>query len=99
MKIHKIIKREIYMAKHLIFGFLLTYILVLILQIIVPYAGGCYIDSLLGRHSAVVLFVAGIGILNFSSMILDFCMTYILTKLNNTFLYKIFNSLFQTIYK
>ena len=40
MKIHKIIKREIYMAKHLIFGFLLTYILVLILQIIVPYAGG-----------------------------------------------------------
>ena len=99
MKIHKIIKREIYMAKHLIFGFLLTYILVLILQIIVPYAGGCYIDSLLGRHPAVVLFVAGIGILNFSSMILDFCMTYILTKLNNTFLYKICNSLFQKIYK
>ena len=87
------------MAKHLIFGFLLTYILVLILQIIVPYAGGCYIDSLLGRHPAVVLFVAGIGILNFSSMILDFCMTYILTKLNNTFLYKICNSLFQKIYK
>lgn len=99
MKIQTIVKKEMYIAKGLLVGFVFTYIAVLGLQILVPYIGGCYIDSLLDEHPAIILFVVGIGVLNFSSMLLDFCMTYILTKLNNTFLYKICNSLFQIIYK
>lgn len=99
MKIQTIVKKEMYMAKGLLTGFIFTYIAVLGLQILVPYIGGCYIDSLLDEHPAIILFVVGIGVLNFSSMLLDFCMTYVLTKLNNTFLYKICNSLFQIIYK
>lgn len=99
MKIQTIIKKEICMAKGLLLAFLLTYIAVLCLQIVVPYIGGCYIDSLLAEQPAIILFVAGIGILNIFSILLEFCMTYILTKLNNTFLYKICNSLFQIIYK
>lgn len=99
MKIQEIIKKEIYMAKGLMIGFLFTYVAILVLQILVPYIGGCYIDSLLDEHPVIILFVIGIGVLNFSSMVLDFCMTYVLTKLNNTFLYKICNSLFQIIYK
>ncbi len=99
MKIQAIVKKEMYMAKGLLAGFLFTYIAVLGLQISVPYIGGCYVDSLLDEHPPIILFVAGIGILNFSSMLLDFCMTYVLTKLNNTFLYKICSSLFQMIYR
>ena len=99
MKIQAIVKKEMYMAKVLLVGFLFIYVAVLGLQILVPYIGGCYIDSLLEEHPAIILFVVGIGILNFSSMLLDFCMTYVLTRLNNTFLYKICNSLFQMIYK
>lgn len=99
MKIQAIVKKEMYMAKVLLVGFLFIYVAVLGLQILVPYIGGCYIDSLLEEHPAIILFVVGIGILNFSSMLLDFCMTYVFTRLNNTFLYKICNSLFQMIYK
>lgn len=99
MKIQEIVKKEMCKAKVLLAGFVLTYAAVLGLQILVPYIGGCYIDSLLDEHPVIILFVAGIGILNFSSMLLDFCMTYVLTRLNNTFLYKICNLLFQMIYK
>ena len=95
----EIVKREIYSAKRMVFCFLAIYVVALGLQVVVPYVGGCYIDSLLEEHPAIVLFVVGIGVLNFFSIILDFCMTYVLTKLNNTFLYKVCNSLFQVIYK
>ncbi len=99
MRMQILIKKEVLKERAMLLGFLVTYIAVLGLQILGPYLGGCYVDSLLDKHPAIVLFVAGIGILNLFSMILDFCMTYILTKLNNTFLYKICNSLFQVIYK
>ena len=73
MKIQAIVKKEMYMAKVLLVGFLFIYVAVLGLQILVPYIGGCYIDSLLEEHPAIILFVVGIGILNFSSMLLDRC--------------------------
>ena len=57
----------------------------MILQLIVPYVSGMYIDSLVDKHSAIILFVVAIAGLNLFSILTEYGMTYVMTKLNNTF--------------
>lgn len=99
MQIQTIVKNEILKSRLYIFFFFITYTGVLVLQIFVPLVSGHYIDALAGKCPGIMLFVTGIAVLNLFSLILEYCMAYIMTKLNNTFLYRICNSMFQTIFR
>lgn len=99
MGIWAVVKNEILKSKLYIFMFFITYTGVLFLQVFVPFVSGHYIDVLAGKHSGIMLFVSGIAVLNLFSLILEYCMAFIMTKLNNTFLYRICNAMFQTIFR
>lgn len=99
MDIKKLLKNEIINLKKPIFAYICITVCTMILQLIVPYVSGIYIDSLVDKHSAIIVFVVAIAFLNIFSIMLEFGMTYFMTKLNNTFLYKLCNKIFQTIYK
>lgn len=99
MDIKKLLKNEIINLKKTIIAYICITVCTMILQLIVPYVSGIYIDSLVDKHSAIMVFVVAIAFLNIFSIMLEFGMTYFMTKLNNTFLYKICNKIFQTIYK
>lgn len=99
MDIKKLLKNEIINLKKTIIAYICITVCTMILQLIVPYVSGIYIDSLVDKHSAIMVFVVAIAFLNIFSIMLEFGMTYFMTKLNNTFLYKLCNKIFQTIYK
>lgn len=99
MDIKKLLKNEIINLKKTIIAYICITVCTMILQLIVPYVSGIYIDSLVVKHSAIMVFVVAIAFLNIFSIMLEFGMTYFMTKLNNTFLYKLCNKIFQTIYK
>lgn len=99
MDIKKLLKNEIINLKKTIIAYICITVCTMILQLIVPYVSGIYIDSLVDKHSAIIVFVVAIAFLNIFSIMLEFGMTYFMTKLNNTFLYKLCNKIFQTIYK
>lgn len=99
MDIKKLLKNEIINLKKTIIAYICITVCTMILQLIVPYVSGIYIDSLVDKHSAIMVFVIAIAFLNIFSIMLEFGMTYFMTKLNNTFLYKLCNKIFQTIYK
>ena len=99
MDIKKLLKNEIINLKKTIIAYICITVCTMILQLIVPYVSGIYIDSLVDKHSAIMVFVVAIAFLNIFSIMLEFGMTYVMTKLNNTFLYKLCNKIFQTIYK
>lgn len=99
MNIRVLLKNEILNLKKSIFAYIVITIATMILQLIVPYVSGMYIDSLVDKHSAIILFVVAIAGLNLFSILTEYGMTYVMTKLNNTFLYRICNKIFQTIYE
>lgn len=99
MSIRVLLKNEILNLKKSIFAYIGITIATMILQLIVPYVSGMYIDSLVDKHSAIMLFVVAIAGLNLFSILTEYGMTYVMTKLNNTFLYRICNKIFQTIYE
>lgn len=99
MNIQSLIKNELLSLKTAVFAYSFVTIGTMVLQLLVPYVSGSYIDSLVGKHPTILLFVVTIASLNVLSIVFEFGMTYFMTKLNNTFLYKICNRLFQKIYK
>ena len=70
----------------------------LLLQLLVPYVSGSYIDSLIGKQPRILAFVGAIAFLNLFSILMEYGMTYLMTKLDNTFLYKVCNKMFQHVY-
>lgn len=98
MKIQTLLKNEIRSLKTVIFAYFSVTAGTLLLQLLVPYVSGSYIDSLVGKHPAILLFVGAIAFLNIFSILMEFGMTYLMTRLNNTFLYKVCNQMFQKVY-
>ena len=98
MRIQTLLKNEIKSLKAVIFAYFSVTAGTLLLQLLVPYVSGSYIDSLVGKHPKILLFVGAIAFLNIFSILLEFGMTYLMTKLNNTFLYKLCNQMFQKVY-
>lgn len=93
MDIKKLLKNEIINLKKTIIAYICITVCTMILQLIVPYVSGIYIDSLVDKHSAIMVFVVAIAFLNIFSIMLEFGMTYFMTKLNNTFLYKLWSAM------
>lgn len=98
MKVQVLIRKEILSMKKAIAAYFLVSLGTLILQLLVPYVSGSYIDSLVGKQPMILAFVGAMAFLNVFSILMEYDMTYLMTKLNNTFLYKICSQMFQKVY-
>lgn len=92
------VKQTIKAQKKLVIFYILVSIVILLLELFVPYVSGYYIDSLVEKHSKIVIFISGIALLNLFSFLMEYTMTLLSTKLNNVFLYELCNMIFQNIY-
>lgn len=92
------LKKEVKIRKKLMIAYSIVSIGILLLQLFIPYMSGRYIDSLVQKHSKILVFVIAIVWINIISFMMEYCMTFLSTKLNNTFLYRICNHIFQKIY-
>ena len=98
MKVQILLKKEILSMKKAIAAYFLVSLGTLLLQLLVPYVSGSYIDSLVGKQPMILAFVGAMAFLNVFSVLMEYGMTYLMTKLNNTFLYKVCNKMFQHVY-
>lgn len=98
MKIQTLLKKEFLALKKIVLAYFTVTAGTLLLQLLVPYVSGSYIDSLVGKHPAILLFVGAIAFLNIFSILAGYGMTYFITKLNNTFLYRVCSQMFQKVY-
>ena len=98
MKVQILLKKEILSMKKDIAAYLFVLLGTLLLQLLVPYVSGSYIDSLIGKQPRILAFVGAIAFLNLFSILMEYGMTYLMTKLDNTFLYKVCNKMFQHVY-
>ncbi|MEH2944865.1 ABC transporter ATP-binding protein [Lachnospiraceae bacterium KK002] len=98
MKVQILLKKEILSMKKALAAYFLVSLGTLLLQLLVPYVSGSYIDSLVGKQPMILAFVGAMAFLNIFSILMEYGMTYLMTKLNNTFLYKICNKMFQHVY-
>ena len=88
MKVQILLKKEILSMKKALAAYFLVSLGTLLLQLLVPYVSGSYIDSLVGKQPMILAFVGAMAFLNIFSILMEYGMTYLMTKLNNTFLYK-----------
>ena len=91
MKVQILLKKEILSMKKDIAAYLFVLLGTLLLQLLVPYVSGSYIDSLIGKQPRILAFVGAIAFLNLFSLLMEYGMIYLMTKLDNTFLYKVCN--------
>lgn len=98
MKIQSLLKKEIISMKMAMAAYFLVSLGTLLLQLLVPYVSGSYIDSLVGKQPMILVFVGAMAFLNVFSILMEYGMTYLMTKLNNTFLYRVCNQMFQKVY-
>ena len=76
MNIRVLLKNEILNLKKSVFAYIGITIATMILQLIVPYVSGMYIDSLVDKHSAIMLFVVAIAGLNLFSYLCTVVLWY-----------------------
>ncbi len=98
MKIQTLLKEEILSMKRAIAVYFLVLSGTLLLQLLVPYVSGAYIDSLEREQPMILAFIGVMAFLDVFSALLEYGMAYLMTRLDNTFLYKICNRMFQKIY-
>ncbi len=89
MKIQTLLKEEILSMKRAIAVYFLVLSGTLLLQLLVPYVSGAYIDSLEREQPMILAFIGVMAFLDVFSALLEYGMAYLMTRLDNTFLYKI----------
>ena len=83
MDIKKLLKNEIINLKKTIIAYICITVCTMILQLIVPYVSGIYIDSLVDKHSAIMVFCRSYCIFEYIFDYVGIWYDIFMTKLNN----------------